>query len=257
MKTRARFLKLLVPCVCLIAGVAFWLARPGKKISSEVIYSSRMTLRDHSLEKGSRVAPYAGLSQSDVLRPVVDQFHLDQEFSSSAAPMTRSEAIQRLKQHVTFRFIPNTSLVEIEVRHSRPEWVKKVAERVQQSYRERRIFHIERNVQQTLEEMRAELDAHRGGLERLKAEAEALREEGEIADPDFERSTVKIRSLRQPPDSKALQRYLETKAKYLANKPIVDILEDRCRSCDGLDIPHEARVDLLEITEPAIRQPAA
>lgn len=126
------------------------------------------------------------LRKTEILYPVIDRLNLVKEFSPPGSPQPKNVIARLLDQSMTVQDLRNTALIEIGVHNTDPKLAALIANEIARVYKERRISDLKSNVDQTLAEMRDELDKTKEKVQKLYKEAATIRQELRIVDPDPE-----------------------------------------------------------------------
>ena len=157
-----------------------------------------------SLQSSGRADPQFISTQFQILRntqilyPVIEKLDLIKELSPPGQPMPKSWVARMLDRSMTVQEVRNTTLIDIGVYNTKPELAALIANTIAGEYQNQRIKEQQEMVDQTLREMRDELDVKRQDMAKLYKDAAKIRQEEEIIDPDPESSNVLISTSDRP-----------------------------------------------------------
>ena len=126
------------------------------------------------------------LKKAEILHPVIEKLDLMKKLSPPGATMPRQWVTESLARSMVVQEQRNTTLVEIGVFHTDKDLAALIANTVATIYRDKRIEELTKNVDQTLAEMKDELQAKRVEIAKLFQEASQIRQEDNINDVDPE-----------------------------------------------------------------------
>lgn len=138
------------------------------------------------------------LRKTQVLYPVIEKLDLVRKFSPPGQTMPLSWVARRLDSSMTVQEQRNTTLIDVGVYNVDRQLAADVANTIAVVYRDLRVEELRSTVEQTLREMRDELDNKRLEVTKLYKEAAKIRQEEDIIDPDPESSNVLISTSDRP-----------------------------------------------------------
>lgn len=138
------------------------------------------------------------LRKTQVLYPVIEKLDLVRKFSPPGQTMPLSWVARRLDNSMTVQEQRNTTLIDVGVYNVDRQLAADVANTIAVVYRDLRVEELRSTVEQTLREMRDELDNKRLEVTKLYKEAAKIRQEEDIIDPDPESSNVLISTSDRP-----------------------------------------------------------
>ena len=98
------------------------------------------------------------LKKTEILYPVIDELDLITKLSPAGTPMSKSWVAQVLVRSMNVQEQRNTTLIEVGVFNTDNKLAAQIANTIATTYRNNRIDDLKKNVNQTLAEMRDELD---------------------------------------------------------------------------------------------------
>jgi polysaccharide biosynthesis transport protein len=138
------------------------------------------------------------LRKTQVLYPVIEKLELQKKLSPPGQTMPLSWVARALDRSMTVQEQRNTTLIDIGVYNTDRQLAADIANTIAIVYRDLRVEELRSTVQQTLSEMRDELDNKRQEVTKLYKDAAKIRQEEEIIDPDPESSNVLISTSDRP-----------------------------------------------------------
>ena len=138
---------------------------------------------------------FALLKKSEILHPVIEKLDLMKKLSPPGTTMPKQWVTESLARSMVVQEQRQTTLVEIGVYNTDKELAANIANTVAIIYRDKRIEELTKNVDQTLAEMKDELQTKRVEVGKLFQEASHIRQEENIIDPDPE-STAALLSIK-------------------------------------------------------------
>lgn len=166
------------------------------------------------------------LRKTEILYPVIDRLNLSKEFSPAGTPLPKSVIARMLDSSMTVQDQRSSALIEIGIHNPNPQLAATIANEVARVYYERRINDVKSNVNQTLGEMRDELDKTKEKVQKLYLEAATIRQEDRIVDPDPE-SVNAIVTLSDRP-------VLLNEEQLVKQRTLVDQLSNKYQSIEKL-----------------------
>jgi len=134
------------------------------------------------------------IKTSEILNPVIEKLDLTKKLSPPGMTMPPQWVTEMLARSMVVSEQRNTTLIEIGVYNTDKDLAALIANTVAVIYRDKRIEELRKNVDQTLAEMKDELQTKRTELGQLFRDASLIRQEDNIVDPDPE-STGAILSI--------------------------------------------------------------
>jgi capsular exopolysaccharide synthesis family protein len=138
------------------------------------------------------------LKKTEILYPVIQKLDLVSKLSPAGSPMSPSWVARVLEKSMNVQEQRNTTLIEVGIYNTDARLAADIANTIATTYRDKRIDDLKKNVDQTLAEMRDELDNKRTDVKNLFAEAAKIRTEESIIDADPENSNALV-SLSEKP----------------------------------------------------------
>ena len=138
------------------------------------------------------------LKKTEILYPVIQKLDLVSKLSPAGSPMSPSWVARVLEKSMNVQEQRNTTLIEVGIYNTDAKLAADIANTIATTYRDKRIDDLKKNVDQTLAEMRDELDNKRTDVKNLFAEAAKIRTEESIIDADPENSNALV-SLSEKP----------------------------------------------------------
>ena len=138
------------------------------------------------------------LKKTEILYPVIQKLYLVSKLSPAGSPMSPSWVARVLEKSMNVQEQRNTTLIEVGIYNTDARLAADIANTIATTYRDKRIDDLKKNVDQTLAEMRDELDNKRTDVKNLFAEAAKIRTEESIIDADPENSNALV-SLSEKP----------------------------------------------------------
>lgn len=138
------------------------------------------------------------LKKTEILYPVIEKLDLTSKLSPAGVRMSPSWVARVLEKSMNVQEQRNTTLIEVGVYNTDAKLAADIANTIATEYRDKRIEDLKKNVDQTLAEMRDELDKKRFDVKTLFAESAKIRTEENIIDPDPDSSNALI-SLSEKP----------------------------------------------------------
>ena len=138
------------------------------------------------------------LKKTEILYPVIQKLDLASKLSPAGIHMSDSWVARVLERSMNVQEQRNTTLIEVGVFNTDPKLAADIANTIAIIYRDKRIDDLKKNVDQTLAEMRDELDKKRTDVKNLFAESAKIRTEQGIIDQDPENSNALV-SLSEKP----------------------------------------------------------
>ena len=129
---------------------------------------------------------FALLKKAEILRPVIEKLDLMKKLSPPGTTMPPTWVMESLARSMVVQEQRNTTLVEIGVYNTNKDLAADIANTVATIYRDKRIAELTSNVEQTLREMKDELDVKKTEVGKLFNEASQIRQEDSVIDPDTE-----------------------------------------------------------------------
>ena len=138
------------------------------------------------------------LKKTEILYPVIQKLDLVSKLSPAGVRMSDSWVARVLEKSMNVQEQRNTTLIEVGIYNTDAKLAADIANTIATTYRDKRIDDLKKNVDQTLAEMRDELDKKRTDVKNLFAEAAKIRTEESIIDADPENSNALV-SLSEKP----------------------------------------------------------
>ena len=138
------------------------------------------------------------LKKTEILYPVIQKLDLVSKLSPAGIHMSESWVARVLEKSMVVQDQRNTTLIEVGVFNTDPKLAADISNTIATTYRDKRIEDLKKNVDQTLAEMRDELDKKRFEVKELFAQAAKIRAEESIIDPDPDSSNALV-SLSEKP----------------------------------------------------------
>ena len=138
------------------------------------------------------------LKKTEILYPVIQKLDLVSKLSPAGVRMSDSWVARVLEKSMNVQEQRNTTLIEVGIYNTDAKLAADIANPIATTYRDKRIDDLKKNVDQTLAEMRDELDNKRTDVKNLFAEAAKIRTEESIIDADPENSNALV-SLSEKP----------------------------------------------------------
>jgi len=138
------------------------------------------------------------LRKSTVLHPVIEKLDLVKKLSPPGQTMPLSWVTRTLDRSMTVQEQRNTTLIDVGVYNVDKQLAADIANTIATVYRDLRQDESRRIVQETLNEMRDELDNKKLEVTKLYKEAARIRQEEGIIDPDPEQGNVIISTSDRP-----------------------------------------------------------
>ncbi|MEQ1850328.1 MAG: polysaccharide biosynthesis tyrosine autokinase [Chthoniobacteraceae bacterium] len=160
------------------------------EIKSEV--TNRGTDMQGAFSSGGRTDPQFLATQFQILKtpvvldPVIEKLDLVKKLSPPGQPMPTEWVRETLSRSMVIQEMRNTTLVEIGVYNVNRQLAADIANTVAVTYRDMRIDEQKKNIDQTLSEMKDELQTKRVEMGKLFQESSQIRQEENIIDPDPE-----------------------------------------------------------------------
>jgi capsular exopolysaccharide synthesis family protein len=130
------------------------------------------------------------IQKADILNPVIEKLDLVKKLSPPGMTMPLQWITETLSRSLVVQEQRNTTLVEIGMYHTDKQLAADIANTIAIEYRDARIKEMRKNMDQTLAEMKDELNTKEEDLKKLFQEASRVRQEDNIVDPDPESATA-------------------------------------------------------------------
>ena len=121
-----------------------------------------------------------------ILNPVIAKLDLVKKLSPPGKTMPKQWVTETLSRSIVVQEQKNTNLIEIGVYHADKQLASDIANTIAVTYRDQRIEDIRREPDQTLAEMKDELQTKRVEVAKLFQEVSQIRQEDKIVDLDPE-----------------------------------------------------------------------
>jgi len=132
------------------------------------------------------------LKTSEILHPVIDKLDLMKKLSPPGMMMPKDWVRESLARSMVVQEQRNTTLVEIGVYNTDKDLAPLIANTIANEYRDKRIAEMRTNIDNTLAEMKDELQTKRLEVVKLFQEASLIRQEESIIDTDPENNTANL-----------------------------------------------------------------
>ena len=179
---------------------------------------------------------FALLKKAEILHPVIEKLDLLKKLSPPGTTMPKQWVTESLARSMVVQEQRQTTLVEIGAYNTDKDLAAMIVNTVATIYRDKRIEELTRNVEQTLAEMKDELQAKRVEVAKLFQEASLIRQEDNINDPDPENITSAL-SVRGEDTMRALSNQL------LEQRALVEKLRNQLSKIEELQ--PEALMEVL------------
>ena len=188
------------------------------------------------------------LKKSEILNPVIEKLDLVKKLSPPGMTMPMHWVTEVLGRSMVVSEQRNTTLVEIGVYHTEKQLAADIANTIAVEYRDQRILELRRNMDQTLAEMKDELKTKEDELKQLFVEASALRQQGNIVDPDPENPGAAL-------SISAVNGTISSEAIMLEKRAMVDQMRSKLQRIEQLK-PEELMeaIRILEITDQTVEK---
>lgn len=188
------------------------------------------------------------LKKSEILLPVIEKLDLVRHFSPPGISMPPQWVVEQLARSMVVQEQRNTTLVDVGVYHTNKELAPVIANTIASTYKDKRIEQLRKNIDQTLREMKEELEAKRAEMGKLFSEASLIRVEENIIDPDPD-SALAVPSINPDRDMGSLETLVTEK------RAMVDQLTNQLARIEQLQ-PEELKEALLtlKIVDPAVER---
>jgi capsular polysaccharide biosynthesis protein len=135
-------------------------------------------------------AQFEIIASREILYPIIDRLELARELSPAGETLSKEELHNRLKRAIRLQNLRNTGLIEIGVYDTDPDRAANIANSIAVVYRERRRADWDKNEELILRRMKEDVEMQRKAVENAKDEANRIRQQNSIPDPNPDASTV-------------------------------------------------------------------
>lgn len=197
LKLRARFALLTFFFILIAAGVTVY-SIPQQyysKVRVEVRQNRSLPITPFQTRSDDVVSQFIAaqfeiIASREILYPVIDRLELARELSPAGETLSKEELHNRLKRAIRLQNLRNTGLIEIGVYDTDPDRAANIANSIAVVYRERRRADWDKNEELILRRMKEDVEMQRKAVENAKDEANRIRQQNSIPDPNPDASTV-------------------------------------------------------------------
>lgn len=132
------------------------------------------------------------LKKNEILYPVIEKLNLVKELSPPGQIMPLTWIANQLGRSMEVQEQRNTTLIEVGIFDTDKKRAADIANTIAYIYRDKRVEDLKKNIEQTLAEMRDELDNQKTKVAKFYSEAAKIRQEEGIIDPDPESTNALV-----------------------------------------------------------------